>query len=159
MIEAHRKSIEEADKEYDEAEAKAEKLMEEAEAMKPVIEEDNERIVALRVKIGESESRMFANNEMIERVRDVVTELEASIEDNSALRDQLTADRDKLTATSEESGGLEKALSQEKTALEEKIAAITAKLEEGRARSDELLAAQKKDREASGFSKDNLVAM
>ncbi len=148
MIEAYRKSIEEADKEYAEAEAKAEKLMEEAEAMKPVIEEDNERIVALRVKIGESESRMFANNEMIERVRDVVTELEASIEDNSALRDQLTADRDKLTATSEESGGLEKALSQEKTALEEKIAAITAKLEEGRARSDELLAAQKKDREA-----------
>ena len=147
MIEAHRKSIEDAEKEYAEAEAKADDLMKEAEAMKPVIEEDNERIVALRVKIGESESRIFANNEMIERVRDVVTELEAAVEDNTAAREQLTADRDKLSATGEKSGGLERALSQEKTELEEKIAEISEKLDEGRARSDELLAAQKKDRE------------
>ena len=147
MIEAHRKSIEDAEKEYAEAEAKADDLMKEAEAMKPVIEEDNERIVALRVKIGESESRIFANNEMIERVRDVVTELEAAVEDNTAAREQLTADRDKLSATGEKSGGLERALSQEKTEREEKIAEISEKLDEGRARSDELLAAQKKDRE------------
>ena len=147
MIEDHRKSIEEAEKEYAEAEAKADELMKEAEAMKPVIEEDNERIVALRVKIGESESRIFANNEMIERVRDVVTELEAAVEDNTAAREQLTADRDKLSATGEKSGGLERALSREKAELEEKIADISARLEEGRARSDELLAAQKKDRE------------
>ena len=148
MIAAHRKSIEEAEKEYDSAEEKAEELMKEAEAMKPVIEEDNEHIVSLRVRIGESESRMFAQNEMIERVRDTVTELEASIEDNTAAREQLTADRDKLSASGEKSGGLERALTEEKTALEEKIAEVTAKLDEGRARSDELLAAQKSDREA-----------
>ena len=148
MIEAHRKSIEEAEKEYAEAEAKAEALMKTSEAMKPVIEQDNERIVALRVKIGESESRIFANNEMIERVRDVVTELEASVEDNTAARDQLMVERDRLSATGEKSGGLERALSQEKAELEVKIADISAKLDEGRARSDQLLAAQKKDREA-----------
>ena len=148
MIEAHKKSIEDAEKEYAEAEAKADALMKESEEMKPVIEEDNERIVALRVKIGESESRIFANNEMIERVRDVVTELEASVEDNTAAREQLIADRDKLSASGEKSGGLERTLTQEKTELEEKIAEISAKLDEGRARSDELLASQKKDREA-----------
>ena len=148
MIDAHRKSIEEAEKEYAEAEAKADALMKESEAMKPVIEADNESIVALRVRIGESESRMFASNEMIERVRDVVTELEAAIEDNNAEREQLSADRDRLSASGEKSGGLQIRLSQEKTALEEKIADITSKLEEGRARNDELLAAQKKDRDA-----------
>ena len=148
MIEAHRKSIEDAEAEYAEAEAKAEALMKESESMKPVIEADNERIVALRVKIGESESRMFASNEMIERVKDVVTELEASIEDNTAASEKLTADRDKLSASGKESGGLERRLSEEKTALEEKIADISAKLEEGRAKSDDLIAAQKKDREA-----------
>ncbi len=147
MIEAHRKSIEEAEREYAEAEAKADALMQDAEAMKPVIEEDNERIVALRVKIGESESRMFANNEMIERVRDVVTELEASVEDNESSREALLADRDRLTASGEKSGDLERSLTQEKAGLEEKIAEISAKIEEGRARSDELMAAQKKDRE------------
>ncbi len=147
MIEAHRKGIEEAEREYAEAEAKADALMEDAEAMKPVIEEDNERIVALRVKIGESESRMFANNEMIERVRDVVTELEASVEDNETARGDLMADRDRLTASGEKSGDLERTLTQEKAGLEEKIAEISEKIEEGRARSDELQAAQKKDRE------------
>ena len=147
MIEAHRKGIEEAEREYAEAEAKADALMEDAESMKPVIEEDNERIVALRVKIGESESRMFANNEMIERVRDVVTELEASVEDDETARGDLMADRDRLTASGEKSGDLERTLTEEKAGLEEKIAEISEKIEEGRARSDELQAAQKKDRE------------
>lgn len=148
MIESHRKSIEEAESEYAEAEAKADELMQDAEAMKPVIEEDNEHIVALRVRIGESESRMFANNEMIERVRDVVTELEASVEDDEAAREALIADMDRLTATGEKSGDLERTLTQEKASLEEKIAEISAKIEESRAKIDELLAAQKNDREA-----------
>jgi len=147
MIEGHRKSIEEAEAEYAEAEAKVDALMRESEAMEPVIEEDNERIIALRVRIGESESRMFANNEMIERVKDVVTELETAIEDNTAERDSLTADKERLTASGEKSGGLERTLTQEKEALEKNIAEVTAKLDEGRARSDELLASQKKDRE------------
>ena len=147
MIAGHRKSIEEAEKEYAEAEAKADALLKESDAMKPVIEEDNERIVALRVKIGESESRMFASNEMIERVRDVVTELEASIEDNTAARDQLVSDRDRLTASGEKSGGLERTLTKEKEELEGRIADISAKIDEAKNRNDELLASQKKDRE------------
>ena len=147
MIEAHKKSIEDADKEYAEAEARADELMKAAEDMKPVIEADNEAIVALKVKIGERESRMFAENEMIERVRDSVTELEAAVEDNLALQTELSADKERLTDTGREAGGRERELAEEKAALEEKIAEITAKLEEGRARSDELLASQKKDRE------------
>ena len=147
MIESHKKGIEEAEKEYAEAEAKAESLMKEAEDLKPVIEEDNEAIVALKVRIGESESRMLADNEMIERVRDAVTELETTVEDNLALQEELSADRDRLTTSGEESGDMERALSQEKASLEEKIADITARLEEGRGRSEALLAAQKKDRE------------
>ena len=147
MIAAHKKSIEEAEKEYAEAEAKAEALMQEAEDIRPVIEQDNEAIVALKVKIGESESRMLADNEMIERVRDDVTELEAAVEDNLALRQELSADRERLTTSSAESGDLERALSQEKAELEEKIADITSRLEDGRSRSESLLASQKKDRE------------
>ena len=147
MISGHRRSIEEAEKEYAEAEAEAEELMKEAEELRPLIEKDNEAIVALKVKIGESESRMLADNEMIERVRDDVTGLEAAVEDNLAMQKDLSADKEKLTATDEESGDLEKALSKEKAELEEKIAQITSRLEEGRGRSDALMASQKKDRE------------
>ena len=147
MIEAHMKSIEEAEKEYADSEAAAEALMKEAEDLKPVIEQDNEAIVALRVKIGERESRMLADNEMIERVRDDVTELEATVEDNLALQKELNEDKERLTTSGEKSGDKERALSQEKAELEEKIANITSMLEDGRSRSDALLASQKKDRE------------
>ena len=147
MISGHRKSIEDSEKEYAEAEARAEALMKEAEEIRPVIEQDNEAIVALKVKIGESESRMLADNEMIERVRDDVIELETAVEDNIALQKELNSDKDRLTASSEKSGDLERALTQEKAELEEKIADITSRLEDGRSRGDALRAAQKKDRE------------
>ena len=147
MISGHRKSIEDSEKEYAEAEARVETLMKEAEDIKPVIEQDNEAIVALKVRIGESESRMLADNEMIERVRDDVIELEAAVEDNLALQKELNADKERLTTSSEKSGDLERALSQEKAELEERIADITSRLEDGRTRGDALMASQKKDRE------------
>lgn len=147
MIENHRQKINEAEKEYAEAEARAEELMKDAESFRPLIEEDNEKIVALKVKIGERESRMLADNEMIERVRDSVTELEASVEDNLAMQAELSADREHLTTSGEKSGDMERALSQEKAELEEKIAEITSKLEEGRNKSETLMAGQKKDRD------------
>ena len=147
MILTYRKSIEEAEKEYAEAELKADSLMKEAESLKPLIEQDNEAIVAIKVKLGERESRMLADNEMIERVRDDVTELESAVEDNLTLQKELLEDKEKLTTTSEESGDIERALSQEKAELEGKIADITAKLEDGRGRVESLTASQKKDRE------------
>ena len=147
MIADYRKSIEDSEKEYAEAEAKAELLMKEAETIRPVIEQDNEAIVALKVRIGERESRILADNEMIERVRDDVTELESAVEENLALQKELGADKENLTTSSEESGDLERALSREKAELEEKIADITSKLEEGRSRNEALSTAQKKDRE------------
>ena len=148
MIAGHKKSIEEAEHEYAEKEAKVEELMAEAEEIRPLIEEDNEKIVALKVRIGESESRLFSGNEMIERVRDSVTELESALEDNRGSQAELTGTIEKLTATGEESGDREKALTAEKAALEEKIGGISAKIEDTRNKNDELLALQKKDREA-----------
>lgn len=154
MIEGHKTGIEEAEKEYAAEEARADSLMKEAEELRPVIEQDNEAIVALKVRIGESESRMLADNEMIERVRDDVIELETTVEDNLALQKDLSSDRDKLTSSGEKSGDLERALTLEKESLEEKIAGINSRLEEGRGRSDALMAAQKKDREELESARD-----
>lgn len=154
LIEGHKKQIEEADKEYAEAESEAEALMAEAEDIKPVIEADNEQIVALKVKIGENESRVLAGNEMIERVRDSVTELEMDIEDNKAAAEELRAQRERLSATDEQSGDKERELSDEKSALEEKISAVTSALESVRAENDSLMALQKADREALETLKD-----
>ena len=128
--------------------------LKESELLKPVIEQDNEAIVALKVKIGESESRMLADNEMIERVRDTVTELEMAIEDNKNSEEELKSQKDKLTTTDEESGDKERALSDSKKALEEKISDISSKLEEIRTENDSLLTAQKSGRETLESVKD-----
>lgn len=147
MIEDHKKEIEASEKESAECEAKIESLQKEAEDLKPVIEEDNEAIVQLKVKIGENETKALSNNEIIERVRDTVSELEISIEENTQLRTELVATKDSLTSTGEESGDKEKSLNAEKTELEAKIEEIKRKLEEGRTKNDELLQAQKNERE------------
>ena len=147
MIDGYRKTIEQAEKEYVETEAEAEKLLDEAEAMRPVIEEDNEHIVALKVRIGESESKVLAGNEIIERVRDSVMELEAAIEDNSEAAAALEEARAKLLTSGEESGDREKALSSEKSELETSIRETAEGIEALRTNIDELIASQKKDRE------------
>ncbi len=147
LIEGHRKQIEEANKEYAESEAAVEELLTEAEDIKPVIESDNEKIVALKVKIGENESRVLSGNEMIERVRDTVSELEMVIEDNRANEEDLKAQKERLTTTDEESGDKERALNEEKSVLEEKIGVVKAELEEVRAENDSLLASQRSARE------------
>ena len=154
LIQGHQKQIEDANKEYSESEAKVEELLKEAEAIKPVIEADNEEIVALKVKIGEKESRVLSGNEMIERVRDTVTELEMTIEDNKSAEEELKAQKERLTTTDEESGDKERALSEEKAELEEKIGTIKSELDEIRTENDSLLASQKSGRETLETVKD-----
>ncbi len=147
LIAGHRKSIDDADREYSEGEARVEELMKEAEELRPLIEEDNEKIVALKVRIGESEQKVLSGNEIIERVRDAVTELEASIEDNETAQNELTEQKEKLTTHGAESGDREKVLSDEKAELEQRISDINARMEDARAQNESLLAAQKKSRE------------
>ena len=154
LIAGHKEKIKKAEEEYADTEAKVEDMASEIEEMKPVIEEDNEQIVALKVKIGENESRVLAGNEIIERVRDTVTELEMSIEDDRNSIERLEGQKKELTATDELSGDKEKALSQSKAALEERIADITSRLEEIRAESDSLTALQKQTRETLESVKD-----
>ncbi len=154
LINGHKEQIAQAEKEYSESEAKLDELSAEAEEIKPLIEADNEAIVALKVKIGENESRVLAGNEMIERVRDTVTELEMAIEDSKNSEEELKSQREKLTTTDEESGDKERALSESKKELESRISEISSKLEEIRAENDTLLSTQKTGREALETVKD-----
>ena len=144
MISGYRTKIAEAEKEYAEADARAEELMTELEGLKPVIEDDNEKIVALKVRIGESESKMLSRNEIIERVRDDVTELEENLNDYRESVAGLEADRDLLTSSGEAQSDREAELKEAKTALENRISDLAAAQEENR-KNAEALAAEQKD--------------
>ena len=154
MIGEYRSKIEESEKEIKKAEEEAEKLMTEAEEMAPLIEEDNEKIVALKIKIGENEARVLSGNEMIERVRDSISDLETSIEENSVEKEDLARQKELLTNTGAESGDKEQSLREEKDNLETLIEELSASIEANKDKSEKLLAAQKDSRNSLEQTKD-----
>ena len=146
MISGYKEKIAQAEKEYAQADAKADELMTELDDLKPVIEDDNEKIVSLKVRIGEYESKVLSRNEIIERVRDDVTELEETIKDYNESILQLEADRELLTNSGEAQSDKESELKGTKSALEDKIAELTAAQEENRAAADSLASEQRQMR-------------
>ncbi|MBE6041599.1 MAG: chromosome segregation protein SMC [Clostridiales bacterium] len=147
MIADYQAKIEAAEKEYAEAEAEADKLLTELDDLKPVIEADNEAIVALKVRIGEMESKILSRNEIIERVRDTVTELETAIEDYDEAAAGLEETRALLTSSGEESSDREAELRESKASLESGIADINSQADENRSLSEALMNEQKSVRE------------
>ena len=155
MIDDYRQKIEAAVKEYNEAEETAENLMDESESLKPVIEQDNERIVALRVRLGENESKVLARNEIIERVRDTVTGLEASIEDYDESRAELEKTKQMLTESGADSSDREKSLREGREKLEVRIKELAAAIEENRTGNEGLLKEQKTARDSLEKMRDD----
>ena len=146
MIDKYKAEISAAEKEITEAEAVAEKYMTEADEIAPLIEEDNEKIVALKIKIGENETKVLSGNEIIERVRDSITDLETSIEENTTEKEELTRQKELLTNTGAESGDKENSLREAKEALEAEIESLSASLEANKTNSDMLMHEQKESR-------------
>ena len=155
MISDYRDKISAAEQQYKDSEDRAELLMKELEELRPVIEEDNERIVSLKVSLGESESKALARNEMIERVRDTVTELETVIEDNNEAVTGLQQLRESLLSTGEKSEGREAELKELKEQLESSIETLSRSTDENRTLSEELHAQQKAVRESVETLKDD----
>lgn len=143
MIADYRNKISQAEAEYSESEKKADALMTELEELKPVIEDDNEKIVSLKVRIGEYESKVLSRNEIIERVRDDVTELEANLADYCEEAEELESSKELLLSSGEEQSGKADELKQAKADLEAKIAAINTQQEENRSLNESLLSEQK----------------
>ena len=148
MISDYRDKIAAAEKEYARADARAEELMAELEGLKPVIEDDNEKIVALKVKIGESESKVLSRNEMIERVRDDVTELEEALNDYRESAAELENSKEILTSSGEAQSDRENELKDSRSALEEKIAELSAAQESNRKQAESLANEQKSLRQS-----------
>ncbi len=146
MIDEYKAKIEETEKEIKTAEAEVEKLMAEAEEINPVIEEDNEKIVALKIKIGENEAKVLSGNEMIERVKDTIGDLETSIEENTFEKEDLSRQKELLTNTGVESGDKEQSLREEKENLEALLKQLSDSLESNKDANEKLLAEQKESR-------------
>ncbi len=147
MIDQYRQKIEEADTEYKAADKQANEIVDLLDELKPVIEDDNEAIVAIKVKIGEGESRILARNEIIERVRDTVTELEASIEDYTEAANELEHSRSLLLSSGERSDDREAELRTAKKELEDGIEQLTIDMEINRASNSTLHSEQKQLRD------------
>ena len=143
MIEGYREKIACAEQDHAEAEAHALELTAELEKLNPLIEADNEKIVALKVSIGEKESKVLSRNEMIERVRDDITELEAQLEEQTEAYAKLEETKTLLTSHGEDTEGKEEELRLHKEGLERKIEELAACREENRLKAEELTKEQR----------------
>ncbi|MBQ0040627.1 MAG: chromosome segregation protein SMC [Clostridiales bacterium] len=147
MIAKYRTQIDEADSEAKQLESDVESMIDKSDEFKAVIEEDNEKIVSLKVKMGEQDTKVLAQNEMIERIRDTITELESGLEDDKNSRADLEHQRNLLTNNSAESGEKEETLRAEKKSLEDKIEDLTSKMDKNRLDNEETIRAQKSNTE------------
>lgn len=147
MIAKYRTQIDEADTNAKQLESDVETMMDKFDEFKAIIEDDNEKIVALKVKMGEQDTKVLAQNEMIERVRDTITEIESGLEDDKNSRAEQEHQRNLLTSNSAESGEKEETLRTEKKSLEDKIEDLAAKMDKNRLDNEETIRAQKSNAE------------
>ena len=154
MINEYRIKIADAEKEYSEADEKASALISKAEQLKPVIEDDNEKIVSLKVRIGEYDSQVLSRNEIIERVRDDVTELEEIIREHRETAAGLESAREILTSSGEAQSDRESELREVRTSLENRITELAGAREENRKLAESLAAEQKQIRDAVGEERE-----
>lgn len=148
MIFNYEKQITDNSAEAASLEAEVEKKMAQAEEFIAVIEADNEAIVSLRVRMGEQETKVLAQNEFIERIRDTITDIEESLNEDTARRSELENSRNLLTSTGAESGEKEKALREEKKSLEARIEELASRIDKNRNDNEETVLAQKANNEA-----------
>lgn len=154
MIENYAERIAQSEREFEAAEAEAERLMNELEELRPVLESDSESIVALRVRLGENESKILARNEMIERIRDSVLELEAVLDDCRSAAEELENRKSGLLSHGERSEDRISELDIHRQQLESDIAELLGRLSENRSRSEALMKEQKEVRERIEKSRD-----
>lgn len=147
MISKYSSQIEEAGVESDKLTSHIEDLMNKYDEIKSRIEDDNEIIVDLKVKMGEQDAKVLAQNEMIERIRDTITELESNLEDDMNSRAELENQRNLLTSNTAESGEKRDILQQEKNTLEQRIEDISVRIDKNRRNNEETIHAQKSNSE------------
>lgn len=119
-------------------------LLDEQDRLYELKEKDSEAIVQIKIRISESEATIFAQNELIERVRDTISDLEDNLYENRDEKESLEHTRNKLTSSGVESSELESELKQQKLELEAGIASLTAELDANKAEHDAAQKDQKK---------------
>ncbi|MBQ6622586.1 MAG: chromosome segregation protein SMC [Mogibacterium sp.] len=143
MIAEYERRIRAAEEEISALEERTTRQITESEAFSAQIESDNESIVQKRVALGELEAKTLGLNELIERVRDTMTDLEEQLAEDGAEFEELSSQRLLLTSSGQESDEKEETLRAEKTQLEETIGTVTAALDENRAAYEKTLRDQK----------------
>lgn len=111
---------------------KTEELIDQSDEYQKVVDEDKESIISARLEVNNQENRKLANNEHIERIRDIITDLEDLIETASHELNGFDEEKSVLTDSSEEAGERVFALKEEKEELEQQLVCISKQIEENK---------------------------
>lgn len=111
-----------------EIETNLESLLNRYDEFKLIIEDENERIIKARLKLTEQDTRIYAQNELVERERDLIMDIESQLEDDNNNIMELEKTRDLLTSTGVASSEKKDNLANEKQTLENRIDELNHKI-------------------------------
>ncbi len=132
------------------AEAEASKLeedialkLEELEKLKSICENDNESIVSYKMQLTEQETKIYAQNEMVERIKDTIYDIQSELDENNEAKQELEITRNLLSSTGVESTEKETELKEEKMSLEKEIAELGMQIDQNKLEHDEAIKTQR----------------
>ena len=143
MISKYRNQIAQAEEEIQKVEQESEELLSSSERYRSATEDYQEKVVSLKVQIGEQDQKILGMNETIERLIDDIVELEDTHSAAEEEYEEQNRQRLLLTSTGAESEEKEENLRQEKTELEEENAKLVAELDQNRVLQNQALEEKK----------------
>ena len=153
-IRDYEERIRAAEEQACETEAAAEALMAEEERYGLQAEELAEELTSIRLRTKELETKSFALNEMIERVRDTMQDYESTMEDAEAEKAEAEKEKELLGASDEAAAEKREKLETSKHELELRLERLRREREERRKRREALNAELKSLNEALSAESD-----
>lgn len=144
-ISQYENDVESYNKESSETERMVEELEEQSASYQDTVNSDNDQKNRCRIDLKEQETRILGLNELIERVRDSIIDLEDQLSDDQEQKAGLEEEQILLSDNSQEAVEKRETLRAEKAALEEKLKSISEAREQNGKKREETASLQKEN--------------
>lgn len=132
LINKYQEEIKEFENKAQDISTETDFLLIESEKYKEIIEKENEEVLEIHLSLNNNQNKKLANNELIEQIRDKMTDYEDIIDSSNEELSSFTREKEILSGNSENSDDKINELKLLKINLEDKISLATAQLEENK---------------------------
>ena len=132
LIEKYKQEISESEEFSIKLNKNTSNLIDQGENYKDLLNEDNEELIVNRLSLKKNETKKLSNNELIEQIRDNITDYKDLIESTQSELESFINEKNVLSGNSESSDEIINELKTEKEELEKKIESSSRELEDNK---------------------------